>query len=95
MRYNFVTRPGTAGGVERPLKETYRVEASIFFIAIFKLAKISKHFCRLSRLILRLRANEKLPRAAWVLARRTRTAHCRRQPNAKSDSSAYPSRRQG
>ena len=30
IKYNFFTRSGAAGGVERPLKEMFRVDASIF-----------------------------------------------------------------
>ena len=54
-KVKFFTRSGTAGGVERALKETCRVEASIF--------------AHRSRPILRLRAKKKLLRAAWVLGR--------------------------
>ena len=77
-KVNFFTRSGTAGGVERALKETCRVEASIF-------ARRLKLLNFLPSFTANFAPARKKKVAEGRLGARTptRTAHCRRQPHGQ------------
>ena len=82
IKYIFFTRSGTAGGVERALKETCRVEASIFARRL-KLLNLLPSF---TANFAPARKNlKKLEVAEGRLGARTptRTAHCHRQPHGQ------------
>ena len=74
-KVNFFTRSGTAGGVERALKETCRVEASIF-------ARRLKLLNFLPSFTANIAPARKKKVAEGRLGARTptRTANCRRKP---------------
>ena len=78
IKYNFFTRPWTAGGVERALKETCRVEASIF-------ARRLKLLNFLPSFTANIAPARKKKVAEGRLGARTptRTAHCRRKPHGQ------------
>ena len=81
-KVKFFTRSGTAGGVERALKETCRVEASIFARRL-KLLNLLPSF---TANFAPARKNlKKLEVAEGRLGARTptRTAHCRRKPHGQ------------
>ena len=77
-KVKFFTRSGTAGGVERALKETCRVEASIF-------ARRLKLLNFLPSFTANFAPARKKKVAEGRLGARTptRTAHCRRQPHGQ------------
>ena len=77
-KVNFFTRSGTAGGVERALKETCRVEASIF-------ARRLKLLNFLPSFTANFAPARKKKVAEGRLGARTptRTAHCRRKPHGQ------------
>ncbi len=70
-KVKFFTRSGTAGGVERALKETCRVEASIFARRL-KLLNFLPSFT--ANIAPARRLGARTP---------TRTAHCHRQPHGQ------------
>ena len=78
MKYNFLPVSGTAGGVKRALKETCRVEASIF-------ARRLKLLNYLPSFTANFAPARKKKVAEGRLGARTptRTAHCRRQPHGQ------------
>ena len=78
IKYIFFTRSGTAGGVERALKETCRVEASIF-------ARRLKLLNFLPSFTANFAPARKKKVAEGRLGARTptRTAHCRRKPHGQ------------
>ena len=77
-KVKFFTRSGTAGGVERALKETYRVEASIF-------ARRLKLLNFLPSFTANIAPARKKKVAEGRLGARTPTctAHCRRKPHGQ------------
>ena len=81
-KVKFFTRSGTAGGVERALKETCRVEASIFARRL----KLLNFLPSFTANFAPARKNlKKLEVAEGRLGARTptRTAHCRRTPHGQ------------